>query len=213
MRLSLRESIGLVTIAALSVALANAVWRARSMRDELTAYRAEVGYLQPSGDDQVAASRAPLDGPLIWKFRVRVPEGKPRYRFAYSTRWPAGQAGPQWYGAIPVAAGESRVTVRILEDPRDNRWKVSAIVASAGGTQRMGTTLPPDQIEIFRGSHERLRGGIDRSTATADVGRSLRMLDERWLVGEGALLLFGDTAPKSDQIGVFGELQPDTGTL
>ena len=213
MRLTLRELIGLTMIVALMLAVGIQSRRVARMQTELRGYRAEVGYLEPTDDQTIAASRAPLDGPLVWKFRVRVPPGKPRYRFAYSSIWPEGKASPQWFGAIPVQAGESRVTVRVLEDPRDKRWKISSIVADESGTRRMGTTLPPDQVAVFRGSHQRLRSGIDRSTVTAPVGNSIRMLDERWLVGEGALMLFGDSAPREDQTGVWGELQPDAGTL
>lgn len=213
MRLSLREFIGLVTIAALAIALVTMIARTRSLQIELISYRSEVGYLEPTTGGEIAAARSPWDGPLTWKFRIRVPDEKPRYRFSYGTKWPRGKSLPQWYGAIPIEPGESRVTVRILEDPRDNLWKVSAIVASPSGTRRMGTVLPPEQVEIFRGSHQQLRRGIDRVTVTAKLGETIRMLDQCWLVGEGALMLSGDSPSRSDQIGVYGELQPDLGTL
>ena len=48
---------------------------------------------------------------------------------------------------------------------------------------------------------------------TTDKSAALRLLDERWLVGEGGLLLYGDRPPERDQIGVYAELQPDTGPL
>ena len=186
--------------------------RQRSLRMELERYRREVGYLQPSGPGSVAAARVPIEDPLWWRMRVRVPDGA-KYRLTYGTLWERNQTDPKWYGAVPIRGGESRITVRLLVDPRDGRWKISAIVADDSGTRRMGTTLPPDQVQIFRGSHQRLRTGITTETVTAAVGQSIRLLDERWLVGEGALMLFGDSAPRSDQIGVFAELQPDRGVL
>lgn len=213
MRISLRELIGLVTIAALAVAVGSLIVQTRAMRNELSRYRVEVGYLQPTGDDEIAASRAPFDEPLAWKFRVRVPDGQPRYRLTYATTWPRGERSPKWYGAVPIEPGESRVTVRIMRDQRDQRWKASVVVSSKNQTRRMASVLPPEQVEIFRGSHQQLARGIDRGTVSVSAGESIRVLDQRYLVGEGSLMLFGDSPPKSDQIGVYAELQPDAGPL
>ena len=77
----------------------------------------------------------------------------------------------------------------------------------------MATTLPPEQIQVFRGSHDALSTGVGRETLAVNASRSIRVLDERWLVGEGSLLLYGSRPPDRDQIGVYAELQPDDGPL
>lgn len=212
-RISLREYLGLVTIVMLAVGLAVNSYRLRDLRQEIDALRLETGYLAKTGPDQIAAARAPSDQPLTYRVRVRVPDGASRFRVAYSSIWPKNSARPQWYGAVPVPAGESIVTVRIQEDPRDGKWKIATLVGSKEGNRRMATTLPPEQIRVFRGSHDALSTGVGRETVAVNASRSIRVLDERWLVGEGSLLLYGDRPPDRDQIGVYAELQPDDGPL
>lgn len=212
-RLSLREYLGLVTIGMLAVGLAMTTMRLRKSEALLAAMRAENGYLTDTQPGQIAAARAPSDQPLTYRVRVRVPASPTEYRVAYSSIWPSQSLAPQWYGAVPVRPGESLVTVRILEDPRDHRWKMAAIVASPQSTKRMATVLPPEHVDVFRGSHDVVRTGVGRETQAVSNGDSIRLLDERWLVGEGALLLYGDRAPENDQIGVYVELQPDIGPL
>lgn len=211
-RLSLREYIGLITIAMLAIGLVATTLRLRSSEAIVAQLRSETGYLAASQPGQIAAARTPSDQPLTYRVRVRVPSSPP-FRVAYSSLWPGGSTSPQWFGAVPVPPGESLITVRINEDPRDRRWKITTQVAAAQGTKRMATVLPPDHVEIFRGSHEVISTGIGRKTYAQSSTRPIRLLDERWLVGEGSLLLYGDRAPERDQIGVYVELQPDIGPL
>jgi hypothetical protein len=77
----------------------------------------------------------------------------------------------------------------------------------------MATVLPSDHAGVFRGSHEVVSTGVGRETFAISSSKSIRLLDERWLVGEGSLLLYGDRAPEHDQIGIYAELQPDVGPL
>ncbi|MEM6688683.1 MAG: hypothetical protein AAF664_04595, partial [Planctomycetota bacterium] len=92
--------------------------------------------------------------------------------------------------------------------------KIATISTSQAGTKRMATTLPEEHTRVFRGSHEVLSTGIPRGqTVRSSRDQSMRLLDERWLVGEGALLLYGDRDPEEDQIGIYAELQPDNGPL
>jgi len=219
-RLSLREYLGLVTIAMLVVGLVTTTIRLRKSEirlqkseTDVSRLRSETGHLTETEPGQIAAARAPSDQPLTYRVRVRVPSASPRFRVAYSSLWPKQSASPQWYGAVPVPPGESLITVRIHEDPRDQRWKISTLVGTPQGTKRMATTLPPDQVGIFRGSHEVISTGIGRQTYAASSSDSIRLLDERWLVGEGSLLLYGDRAPERDQVGIYVELQPDIGPL
>jgi len=39
------------------------------------------------------------------------------------------------------------------------------------------------------------------------MGQSIRLLDDRWVVGDGGVSLDGG-APKNTQVGVYAELQP-----
>ena len=61
----------------------------------------------------------------------------------------------------------------------------------------MATVLPPEHVEIFRGSHEVVSTGVARETLAVSSTDSIRLLDERWLVGEGGLLLYGDRPPET----------------
>lgn len=211
--ISLREYLGLMTLLSLAMGLAFLVHRLRGLEAEVTKLRAETGYLQQTAPGQIAAARAPVDQPLTYRVRVRVPTGSDKFRVAYSSIWPKQAAGPQWFGAVPLPVGESVVTIRILEDPRDKKWKIASLVASTEGNQRMATVLPPAHVEVFRGSHDVLSTGVGRETQSVERTESIRLLDERWLVGEGGLLLYGDRPPESDQIGIYAELQPDVGPL
>ena len=199
-------------IAALSLACFNFRRQLQQANTELESLRQEVGYLPETADQQVAAARAPSDLPLTYRFRVRVPS-QPKFRIAYSSLWEKDSANPSWYSAIDVPPGDSTVLVRILEDPRDEIWKITTLVRSVRGTKRMATTLPEDHVAIFRQSNDVVSASIGYAATVADTDASIRMLDERWLVGEGAQFLYGDKPPEEDQIGVFAELQRDVGPL
>ena len=201
-----------LTVIALSSGWAATTLRLRTAEAELAVLRSQTGYLQPSDAEQIAAVRVDSDQALTYRLRVRVPE-LPAFRVAYSTSWRKGEPGPEWYSAIDLPPGESNLTVRIEEDPRDSRWKISTIVRSERGTKRMGTVLPPEQVRVFRRSNDVVSAGIGKQTSFASRSETIRMLDERWLVGEGGLLLYGSKEPDNDIIGVFAELQPDTGPL
>ena len=211
-RLSLREYIGLITIAMLTVGLVITTFRLRRSETIVAQLRAETGYLAETEPGQIAAARAPSDQPLTYRLRVRVPSSPP-FRVAYSSLWPRKSTQPEWFGAVPIPPGESLITVRINEDPRDRRWKISTQVGHRDGTKRMATVLPEQHVGVFRGSHEVVSTGIGRETFAQSPNKAIRLLDERWLVGEGSLLLYGDRAPERDQIGVYVELQPDLGPL
>lgn len=185
--------------------------RMRIAEAELKQLRRETGYLEPSGKDQLAAVRVTLDEPLVWQARIRVPE-KPRYRLAYSALWPESEAHPDWFAAQPLPEGESTVTIRIIKDPRDDRWRISTIVRHSDGVRRVGTVLPDALSNVFRGTHDVISEGVGKQTIVRPAGEKVRLFDERYFSGT-ALLLYGDRAPESDMIGVFAELQPDVGTL
>ncbi|MCG8650947.1 MAG: hypothetical protein MI861_14000 [Pirellulales bacterium] len=210
--LSLREFMGLATVGILAVALIFCLIKLERAEHELDQIRAEIGYLAPTAPGQIAAVRVPTDSPLTYRMRVRVPKSA-AYRVTYSSLLPQGSGQPQWYGAVQVPPGEAVITVQIAQDPRDERWKITTLVRSKLGTRRVGTVLPPQHVAVFRGSHQVVSTGIGRDTTTLQNDCSLRLLDERWLVGAGSLLLYGDRPPESDQIGVYAELQPDQGTL
>ncbi|MEM8669590.1 MAG: hypothetical protein AAGG48_18835 [Planctomycetota bacterium] len=212
-RFSLREFFGLATIVILAIGLFFSSRQSSKLKDEVDRLRLETGYLSDTEPGQIAAARVPTDQPLAYRVRIRVPEGSQDYRVAYSSIWEKGKNAPNWHSAIPVPPGESLVTLRILEDPRDNVWKISAILVSKDRTRRMATSLSAEQVAIFRGSNDVLRTGVGRETLAVDDDKSIRILDERWLVGEGGLLLYGDRAPDQDQTGVYAELQPDVGPL
>ena len=180
-----------------------------SQRDTL---RREVGYLDNDNPDAIAAVRAPFDEPLAWKFRVRVPVGG-KYRLACSTFWPEGRPAPDWVVAQGLDVGESTVLVRILRDPRDDRWKLSAVVRSEFATKRLSSGLSERQSRVFRASTDTITSGVGSTTIDVENGERLRLIDQRWLSGEGGLLLYGDREPPSDVDGVFVELQPDEGPL
>lgn len=181
-------------------------WKLNRASQELKQLRSEVGYLNDPDRSKLVAARVPSDEPLTWKIRVRTPALQ-AYQIAYSTLWTSGSAEPTWYGGQPLPAGESLITLRLLNDPRDNRWKIITLVRSQGNDWRMSTVLSDRQATLFRGSHDTIRGGIQSETAVA-AGRPLRVLEDKWFTGEGGLMLFGETAPDDDIDGLFAELQP-----
>ena len=156
--------------------------------------------------------RAPSDQPLTYRIRIRVPES-PRFRVAYSSILEKGETSPSWYAAVDVPPGESVVIVRVGEDPRDERWKITTLVQSARGNKRVSTVLPQEHVSIFRGPGNAISTGIGRETTKVSNEQSIRILDERWLAGEGGLLLYGNKTPDRDQVGIYAELQPDSGPL
>lgn len=209
------------TIAALIAGNSFSIVRLRQAETELTRLRREVGSLYETPAGYLAAVRIAADTPLTYRFRVRTPvaddspsrwssPGPPKthYRIAYSTILPRGRTQPQWYSAIAVPPGESVVTIQIAEDPRDERWKISTLVRNETASRRMGTVLPDEHTRLFRQSHDVVSTGLKRQDVVAmSPHESIRLLDERWLVGEQSLLLYGDKAPNEDQIGVYAELQ------
>ncbi|TWT83783.1 hypothetical protein CA13_52540 [Planctomycetes bacterium CA13] len=211
-RLSLREFIGLSTIMMLLIGFAVTIARLRATELELARLRAENGYLAPSEEGQIAASRAPSDQPLTYRARIRVPN-RSRYRVCYSTLWPRHSGHPEWFAALDLPPGECVLTVKVQADPRDSIWKISAVARSSLGTKRVATTLPEDQVPIFRSSNDAIRAGIGNETVIAEKNGSIRLFDERWLVGGGGVFLYGDRPPEADTIGIFAELQPDAGPI
>lgn len=210
-QVSIRDLLLLAAMVALVLSYASNLRRMRTAEAELARLRDEVGYLQAGDEDEIAAVRIASEEPLTWQTRVRVPKGKP-YRVAYSALWRESTAAPEWFSAQPVPAGESIVTVRVLRDPRDDRWKITTIVRHLDGVSRSGTTLPDEISAVFRGTHDVLSTGVGRQTVTRPNGQSLRLLDERYFSGE-SLMLYGDRAPKEDLVGIYAELQPDIGPL
>ena len=211
-QLSLRELMLVIAIVGLLSGYFLSARRLNVAEAELAKLRNEVGYLEPSELDQIAAVRAPSERRLTYRFRVRVPD-KPRYRVAYSSVWEKDASGPTWFAAAPVPAGESLVIVHVMKDPRDERWRIATLVQSDAGTKRVGSVLPEEHAQIFRKSGDAISAGIGRKTVAVEKDRSLRLLDEKWLVGEGSLMLYGSRPPQRDQIGIYAELQPDVGTL
>lgn len=212
LRFSLRDLFCLITIAGLFVAFWSTYWRLAKSQSELALLRAESGYLSPTPGNQIAAVRVPVDQPLTYQLRIRVPS-KGRFRVAYSSIWKKSEAAPDWYSAMALPSGESILIVRIMEDPRDGRWKIATLVHSTLGTKRMATVLPDDHTSVFRGSHQVISSSVGRQMVAVAKSDSIRLLEEKWQVGEGGLMLYGDSAPERDQIGVFAELQPDSGSL
>lgn len=185
--------------------------RMRRAESELQRLRSEVGYLEPVAADQVAAIRIPSATQLEWKARISIPSSQP-YRLAYSAIWRESTFKPDWFSAQSLPPGESTVTIQIIKDMRDERWKMAIMVHHPGGVARMATALPDEVSSVFRGSHDVISGGVGREPLTLPCGETVRLFDERYFSGN-QLLLHGDRAPPSDIIGIFVDLQPDIGPL
>ena len=211
-QVSLREMLMVVAIVALLGGYGLKSHQFNSAMDELSALRLETGYLEPSESSELAAVRVPIDEPLTYRLRVRVPE-KGRFRIAYSTVIPKQSRIPRWYSAIGAMPGESILMVRIVKDPRDDRWKIAVSLRGDGGVRRMATVLPPDHVTVFRTPNDVISGSIGPKTVVKEADQSVRLLEEKWIVGENGLLLYGDSTSDEDQIGIYAELQPDDGPL
>lgn len=211
-RFSLKVLLLVVTLAASIFGNIVSTLRLRNVTAQRDQLRREVGFLEPSGPTEIAAVRVPFDQPLAWKFLARVP-GNTKYRLAYSTFWPAETAQPQWIGAQALPPGEYTVLARVLSDPRDDRWKMTVVVRNDSATLRGSFVLDERQTQLFRSSNDTLQLGIGRETQAVAQGQRLRILDQRWIGGEGGLLLYGSRPPEDPIDGVFLELQPDSGAL
>jgi hypothetical protein len=210
-QVSIRGLLVLVATVGFVISYAINFSRMRIAESELAKLRDEVGFLQPSESDEVAAVRVLADEPLTWQSRVRIPAGQ-MYRLAYSALWTASKQAPEWFAAHPMRPGESTIIVRVLKDPRDDRWKMSTIIRHADGVSRIATALPDEMSSVFRGSHDVISAGVGRQTVTRPGGDPLRIIDERFFAGN-SMLLYGDRGPSEDMVGVFVELQVDRGPL
>lgn len=211
-RFSLKVLLLVVTLAASILGNVFSTVRLRGVTAERDRLRREVGFLEPSGPGEIAAVRVPFDEPLAWKFLVRVPEGV-KYRLAYSSYWPAELAQPQWIGAQALQSGECTVLARVLSDLRDDRWKLTVVVRNESATLRGSVVLDERQTQLFRSSNDTLQFGIGRETQSVACDQRLRILDQRWIGGEGGLLLYGARPPEDPIDGIFLEIQPDMGAL
>ncbi len=211
LQLSIRTCLLLTLLVGLSLGYVLTFQRMRRAESELRRLRSEVGYLEPISTDQVAAIRIPSTTQLEWKARVSVPAA-PAYRLAYSAIWQESTFKPDWFSAQSLPPGESTVTIQIIKDQRDDRWKMAIMVHHSGGVSRMATALPDEISSVFQGSHDVISGGVGREPVTLPAGETIHLFDERYFSGE-QLLLYGDRAPPSDLIGIFADLQPDTGPL
>jgi len=210
-QISIRGLLVLVALVGFAISYVINFSRMRSAESELATLRDEVGFLKPSDIGEVAAVRVLADEPLTWQTRVRIPDGQ-SYRMAYSAIWAASTQSPEWFAAQPMRSGESTIIVRVLKDPRDDRWKMSTIIRHADGVSRIATALPDEISSVFRGSHDVISTGVGRQTVTRPAGDSLRIIDQRFYAGD-SMLLYGDRGPSEDLIGVFVELQADNGPL
>ena len=211
-RFSLKWMLLVVTLCASLIGNAVSSIRLRQAINERDRLRREVGYLEMGAPDQVSAARVPTDEPLTWRYKVRIPEGE-TYRIVCSTIWPAEAGQPRWTGGQSLKAGEHALTLRILSDPRDDRWKLVSVVRSGDNILRFSVELDERQTKLFRTSNDTLNLGINSQTVHIGSDQRLRMLDQRWLSGEGGMLLYGDRPPRESVDGVFLELQPDNGPL
>ncbi|WP_153556400.1 hypothetical protein [Roseimaritima sediminicola] len=211
-RFTIRDGLLLILVVALACSNLLSWARLREANVELDRLRREVGDLGQHSDDRLVAVRLRSAEPLQWQLRVRVPE-QGRYRVAYSAWWPADTAAPQWFAAVALEPGESVITARIGPDPRDGRWKLSVVASHALGDRRMASTLAEPLADVFRGSHQVIRAGVDTQPIAVGPEESIRLLEDRYLVGDGAQRLYGAAPPEDDQPGVFLELQPDIAPL
>lgn len=200
------------TLAALVLANGFTLRRLRRAEAERDALRAQLGHLTVRDDGQLAAVQVATTEPLLWQYRVQIPR-RGDYRFSYGTVWPARAARPRWVSAMAMPAGESTLIVRIMQDPRDQVWKLVCILRQGEATVRQSTALQPRQTELFRTSTDTFRLGVGRETRAVDADQSLTLIDQRWFVGEAGLMMYGAGPPKADIDGVFGVLEADEGAL
>jgi hypothetical protein len=208
-RWTLRQMLGVLVVG--TVAMSH-LWTSRQLhraRAELESMRSEVGYLNIRDEAQLAVARVPDDEPLVWRFRIHNPQNN-RMRLAYSTRWLSGSVRPDWYSFAAIPAGESLITARVAADPRDSLWKISVIIRQGNSETRLATELPESQVPIFRGSHHAISTGeVETRTLQRPPQRPIKLLEDKWLVDESPMVLFGQRPPDTDVIGVFLEIQPD----
>lgn len=205
-RFSLRSGLLLMAFATLVLSHLWTSAQLRETRTQLLQLRSEAGYLNLEDDDDVIAVRVPTDQVLTWRYRVHIPDDA-QGRLSYSTYWPANEAEPAWYGVQTLESGESVVTVRIAEDPRDKTWKIGTIIRCGENTLRMASSLPEEHAQLFRQSHTTFSGGVGYEQWSGPPDQPVMLVDDRWPDAAGGSLLYGGTAPESALRGVFVKLE------
>lgn len=205
-RFSLRTGLLILAFAALLLSHLWTSFQLRKTRSQLLQLRSEAGYLNLENEGQTVAIRVPTDEVLTWRYRVHIPDAA-QGRLSYSTYWPANEADPEWYGAQALQPGESVVTIRVAEDPRDKKWKIGTTVRSGENTLRMETSLPEEHVELFRQSHTTFSCGVGYEQWSGPPTGSVMLVDDRLPDAAGGSLLYGGAAPESPLRGVFVKLE------
>jgi hypothetical protein len=121
-RFSLLTSFLLLTIAGMAIVVVR-LWREVSpLRAEVWQLRDETGRLSIDDPTRIHAIEVRTSEPLLWKFRVWVPEGE---KAIVRSRWggvprvgvPEAQAG------LHLVPGEQWITYRVKHSPSQNAWQ------------------------------------------------------------------------------------------
>jgi hypothetical protein len=128
-RISLLSALLLLTVAGMAIVIVQ-LWReVGPLRAEVTHLRHETGRLSVEDPTKIHAIEVRTSEPLLWKWRVWVPEGKAvlvRYHWGKD---PSSGLTPI-SGSLPLKPGENWVTLRAQNKP-PNSWSARLETATS----------------------------------------------------------------------------------
>jgi hypothetical protein len=169
-RISLLSAIMLMTIAGMAIVIAQLWSEVGPLRAELVKLHNETGRLSVDDPTKIHAIEVRTSEPLMWKWRVWVPEG-PTVLARY--RWGSNPSSgtPPASASLQLKPGENWVTLR-AHDKRPNSW--SARLETA--TDYVGTSIrEPDRWWQWPTSSS-TDSGIGFTTAVVAEGDSTFVL-------------------------------------
>jgi hypothetical protein len=134
-RFSILTALLLLTIFAMAIVIVE-LWReVRPLRDELVQLRNETGRLSVDDPTKIYAIEVRTNDPLLWKWRVWVPQGPTVIARNYWGPIPASGM-PAVAGSIHLKPGENWVTLRAHPSATGTTW--SAYLETEGSSVGMG---------------------------------------------------------------------------
>ncbi len=123
-RISILTALLLMTILGMAIVVAK-LWRGTThMRSELHALRDETGRLSIDDPTKLNAMGIRTNDPLLWKWRIWVPEGSKVFLGAAWGEIPATGV-PKNTQMDELEPGEQWIEMRVFQDLKDNVWRAS----------------------------------------------------------------------------------------
>ena len=172
-RISLLSALLLMTIAGLSIVVAQ-LWReVGPLRKEVIALRNEVGRLSIDDRSQIHAIQLRSDEDLTWKWRIWIPEGKIVTVHLHAGDVPRTGV-PMPRNTTQLASGEQTLVLKMRRDRSGKHWLANLDSSVGGGA--VGTGIPPNQEWFNWGQSAGTGDGVGLSTFAFDPRQKTMIL-------------------------------------